>query len=39
VPADEAGHDDYEVEAFTRRHAAQRIAGAAVDPQRAKILV
>jgi 4-methylaminobutanoate oxidase (formaldehyde-forming) len=39
VPADEAGHDDYEVEAFTRRHAARRIAGAAVDPQRAKILV
>jgi len=38
VPADEAGHDDYEVEAFTRRHAARRIAGAAVDPQRAKIL-
>ena len=25
VPADEAGHDDYEVEAFTRRHAARRI--------------
>jgi len=39
VPADEAGHDDYEVEAFTRRHTAQRIAGAAVDPGRAKILV
>jgi sarcosine dehydrogenase len=38
VPADEAGHDDYEVEAFTRRHAARRIAGAAVDPGRAKIL-
>jgi 4-methylaminobutanoate oxidase (formaldehyde-forming) len=38
VPAEEAGHDDYEVEAFTRRHAARRIAGAAVDPQRAKIL-
>jgi len=38
VPADEAGHDDYEVEAFTRRHAAQRIAGAAVDPGRTKIL-
>jgi 4-methylaminobutanoate oxidase (formaldehyde-forming) len=38
VPADEAGHDDYEVEAFTRRHAARRIAGAAVDPERAKIL-
>jgi 4-methylaminobutanoate oxidase (formaldehyde-forming) len=39
VPTDEAGHDDYEVEAFTRRHTAQRIAGAAVDPQRAKIVV
>jgi 4-methylaminobutanoate oxidase (formaldehyde-forming) len=38
VPADEAGHDEYEVEAFTRRHAARRIAGAAVDPQRVKIL-
>lgn len=38
VPADQAGHDDYEIEAFTRRHAAQRITGAAVDPQRAKIL-
>jgi sarcosine dehydrogenase len=38
VPADEAGHDDYEVEAFTRRHAARRIAGAAVDPGRKKIL-
>jgi len=38
VPADEAGHDDYEVEAFTRRHAARRIAGAAVDPERKKIL-
>ena len=32
VPADEAGHADYEIEAFTRRHAARRIAGAAVDP-------
>ena len=38
VPADEAGHDDYEVEAFTRRHAARRIDGAAVDPGRKKIL-
>jgi len=38
VPADEAAHDDYEVEAFTRRHAARRIAGAAVDPGRKKIL-
>ncbi len=38
VPAEEAGHDDYEVEAFTRRHAARRIAGAAVDPERKKIL-
>lgn len=38
VPAEEAGHADYEVEAFTRRHAATRIAGAAVDPQRRKIL-
>ncbi|MSO92923.1 MAG: FAD-dependent oxidoreductase [Rhodospirillales bacterium] len=38
VPAEEAGHDDYEIEAFTRRHAARRIAGAAVDPERKKIL-
>ena len=38
VPADEAGHGDYEIEAFTRRHAARRIDGAAVDPQRKKIL-
>ena len=38
VPADEAGHADYEIEAFTRRHAATRIDGAAVDPQRKKIL-
>ena len=33
VPAEEAGHADYEIEAFTRRHAATRIDGAAVDPQ------
>ena len=38
VPAGEAGHDDYEIEAFTRRHAAQRIDGAPVDPGRKKIL-
>jgi len=38
VPAEEAGHPDYEVEAFTRRHAARRIPGAAVDPERKKIL-
>ena len=38
VPAEEAGHTDYEIEAFTRRHAAARIDGAAVDPQRKKIL-
>jgi 4-methylaminobutanoate oxidase (formaldehyde-forming) len=38
VPAEEAQHSDYEVEAFTRRHAATRIAGAAVDPGRKKIL-
>jgi len=38
VPADEADHADYEVEAFTRGHAAIRIAGAAVDPERRKIL-
>jgi len=38
VPAEEAGHADYEIEAFTLRHPAQRIAGAAVDPARAKIL-
>ena len=38
VPAGEAGHADYEVEAFTRRHAAHRIPGAAVDPERRKIL-
>ncbi|MBL6652011.1 MAG: aminomethyl transferase family protein, partial [Reyranella sp.] len=38
VAAEEAGHTDYEIEAFTRRHAARRIDGAAVDPQRSKIL-
>ena len=38
VAAEEARHADYEIEAFTRRHAAQRIDGAAVDPQREKIL-
>lgn len=38
VAAEEAGHADYEIEAFTRRHAATRIAGAAVDPGRTKIL-
>jgi 4-methylaminobutanoate oxidase (formaldehyde-forming) len=38
VAAEEAGHPDYEIEAFTRRHAARRIAGAAVDPERKKIL-
>ena len=39
VAADQAGHQNYEIEAFTRRHVAHRIDGAAVDPQRAKILV
>jgi len=39
VAAEEAGHADYEIEAFTRRHAAQRLDGAAVDPHRTKILV
>lgn len=38
VPAEEAGHADYEIEAFTRRHPAARIDGAAVDPRRRKIL-
>ena len=38
VPAEESGHADYEIEAFTRRHAAIRIDGAAVDPERRKIL-
>ncbi len=38
VAAENAGHGDYEIEAFTTRHAAQRIDGAAVDPQRTKIL-
>ncbi len=38
VPADEAHHRDWEIESFTQRHAAVRIDGAAVDPQRAKIL-
>jgi len=38
VTAEEAGHTDYEIEAFTQRHAATRIAGAAVDPERKKIL-
>ncbi len=39
VPAEDAGHADYEIEAFTRRHAARRIDGAAVDPMRKRILV
>ncbi|MGE0575655.1 GcvT family protein [Reyranella sp.] len=39
VPAEESSHADYEVEAFTRRHTARRIPGAAVDPERKKILV
>ena len=38
VSAEEAGHADYEIEAFTQPHAATRIAGAAVDPERKKIL-
>ena len=38
VAADEASHADYEIEAFTRHHPATRIAGAAVDPERRKIL-
>ena len=38
VPAEEAGHADYEIESFTRNHAATRIAGADVDPERRKIL-
>lgn len=38
VPSEEASHADYEIEAFTRRHAARRIDGAAVDPERKKIL-
>ncbi len=37
VPIEEAGHADYEIEAFTQRHAATRIDGAAVDPKGAKI--
>jgi len=36
--ADEAQHRDWEIESFTKRHAAVRIDGAAVDPKRAKIL-
>jgi hypothetical protein len=38
VPAEEASHADYEIEAFTQSHPARRIAGAAVDPARRKIL-
>jgi len=38
VAAEEAGHADYEIEAFTQHYAATRIAGAAVDPERKKIL-
>ena len=38
VPAEEASHADYEIEAFTRRHPAVRIDGAAVDPARRKLL-
>ena len=38
VPSEDAGHADYEIEAFTRRHPAVRIDGAAVDPARRKLL-
>ncbi|MCM0019881.1 MAG: FAD-dependent oxidoreductase [Tagaea sp.] len=38
VPAAEAAHRDWEIEAFTRRYAATRIDGSAVDPKRHKIL-
>lgn len=38
VPAEEAAHRDWEIEAFTKRYKATRIDGAAVDPKRAKIL-
>ena len=38
LPVGEAGHADYEVEAFTRRFPARRIDGAAYDPERQRIL-
>lgn len=38
VPAEEAAHRDWEIEAFTKRYKATRIDGAAVDPKRLKIL-
>jgi 4-methylaminobutanoate oxidase (formaldehyde-forming) len=38
VPTEEAGHDDYEIEAFCERHPAKRAAQALYDPERKKIL-
>jgi sarcosine dehydrogenase len=37
VPAEDASHSDYEIEAFTKRHSAKRLDGAAVDPKGLKI--
>jgi 4-methylaminobutanoate oxidase (formaldehyde-forming) len=39
VPATEAGHADYEIEAFGRRYAAKRVAGTPYDPKRTRILI
>ncbi len=38
LPATDAAHADYEIEAFTRRFPARRIDGAAYDPGRKQIL-
>lgn len=38
LPVAEAGHDDYEVEAFCERHPARRHGRALYDPDRARIL-
>ncbi len=38
VPTEEAGPDDYEIEAFCERHPAKRAAQALYDPERKKIL-
>jgi 4-methylaminobutanoate oxidase (formaldehyde-forming) len=38
VPADEAGHDDYEIEVHGETYPAKRLARAAYDPGRKRIL-
>jgi sarcosine dehydrogenase len=38
LPVEEAGHRDYEIEAFCERFPAERFEGAAYDPERRRIL-